>query len=266
MNELIKITQVDWNGEMVDSVDARTLYKFLEIKTRFNDWISNAIRDFDFIPDVDFYTFTKKIVKPIIGRPAIEYTLKMDMAKELSMLARNEKGKQARLYFIECEKKSRGIIPARPESKLEWMLLAVEQEKELIATKQIAAEQKQIITKLQPLADYSSAILQSTSSLTTTQIAKDYGMSAIALNKFLSKQKVQFKQSGQWMVYQKYSNNGYVESDTYGYIRTNGNRGSKTTNKWTQKGRLFIHELLKKNGIIAVVEREKEFNLLNEEI
>jgi len=104
MNELIKIEVV----ENERRVDGRELYLFLEIKSRFNDWINNSIKDFDFIENQDYKSFTKNLVS---GGKTKEYQLSLDMAKELSMLARNNKGKQARKYFIECEKKLKASLP-----------------------------------------------------------------------------------------------------------------------------------------------------------
>lgn len=90
--------------ELIQSVDARELHTFLEVTTRFNDWINNRIRDFDFVENQDFVTFTENLVS---GGKRKEYHLSIDMAKELSMVERNEKGKQARQYFIECERRAK---------------------------------------------------------------------------------------------------------------------------------------------------------------
>ena len=92
MKELIKITN--------EGVNAKDLYKFLEIKHLFRNWISNAIRDYGFIKDTDFSYFFNESTG---GRPSKEYALSIEMAKELSMVAKTKKGKQARKYFIKCE-------------------------------------------------------------------------------------------------------------------------------------------------------------------
>ena len=102
MNELIKVESRSIGGESIQTINARELHQFLNIATRFNDWIGSRIEQYGFIPNQDFVTFTENSVK---GRPIIEYTITLDMAKELSMVERNEKGKQARRYFIECERR-----------------------------------------------------------------------------------------------------------------------------------------------------------------
>ena len=92
--------------------------------------------------------------------------------------------------------------------------------------------------------------------ITITQIAKDYGMSGWALNKLLHEYKVQYKQSGQWLLYSKYHNLGYTHSRTIDIVRSDGTPDVTMETKWTQKGRLFIYELLKKHNIIPIIEQE----------
>lgn len=101
MNELIKTTEYQGNV----AVSARDLHNFLESKQQFSDWIKNRIKDYGFVENQDFISFSENYEKPQGGRPSKEYIITMDMAKELSMIERTDKGKQARQYFIECEKR-----------------------------------------------------------------------------------------------------------------------------------------------------------------
>ena len=117
-------------------------------------------------------------------------------------------------------------------------------------------KQKQIIGELKPKADYTDIILQSKSLVTVTQIAKDYGMSGTALNEMLHRYGVQYKQSGQWLLYSKYHNNGFTHSETVTITHSDGRTGTVMNTKWTQKGRLFIYNLLKSYGFLPVIERE----------
>ncbi|WP_270288959.1 antA/AntB antirepressor family protein [Bacteroides thetaiotaomicron] len=100
MKDLIPIQEN--NGKK--AVSARDLHVFLESKQQFADWIKNRINQYDFIEDQDYVVFHNSMNNPSGGRPQIEYALTIDAAKELSMVEGNEKGKQARRYFIECEK------------------------------------------------------------------------------------------------------------------------------------------------------------------
>ena len=116
-------------------------------------------------------------------------------------------------------------------------------------------QQKQIIGELQPKAAYYDEILKSQDCLTITQIAKDYGMSGHQLNQFLSEQKIQYKQSKQWLLYSNYHREGYTKSETVSITHKDGTTGSVLHTKWTQKGRLFLYELLKRNNILPLIER-----------
>lgn len=115
-NELIKITQ-DENGNSV--VSGRELHEFLEVKTPYKDWFPRMV-EYGFAENVDFISLAQKCAKPNGGRPKIDHALTLDMAKEISMIQRTEKGKQARQYFIEVEKafKEQYRLPQTPEEKL----------------------------------------------------------------------------------------------------------------------------------------------------
>ena len=117
-------------------------------------------------------------------------------------------------------------------------------------------QNRQVIGELKPKADYTDKILQSKNTVTVTAIAKDYGMSAIEFNKILHDLKIQFKQSGQWFLYEKYQRCGYTHSKTTEYKRSDGTLGSKLNTEWTQKGRLFLYNRLKELNIIPVIEKE----------
>lgn len=114
---------------------------------------------------------------------------------------------------------------------------------------------EQIIGELKPRADYTDKILKNTGLVTMTQIAKDYGMTGQAMNKLLHDLGVQYKQSGQWLLYSKYQGMGYTHSETVDITRSDGRADVKMNTKWTQKGRLFLYNLLKENGIVPVIEQ-----------
>ncbi len=125
-------------------------------------------------------------------------------------------------------------------------------------TEKLEAEnhtQFQLIGELKPKADYLDRILQSKALVTITAIAKDYGMSAKTFNKILHDLKVQFKQSGQWFLYSYYQDCGYTQSETIELEHKDGSKFVKMNTKWTQKGRLFLYNLLKENGIVPVIEK-----------
>lgn len=112
MNELIKIESRPISGAATQTVNARELHSFLEVQTAFKDWITRRIADYGFTEGQDFCSFLSESQG---GRPAKEYAVCIDMAKELCMVERNEKGKQARRYFIECERLVKESAPALPD-------------------------------------------------------------------------------------------------------------------------------------------------------
>ncbi|WP_042386754.1 phage antirepressor KilAC domain-containing protein, partial [Clostridium culturomicium] len=160
------------------------------------------------------------------------------------------KGKQARQYFIQVEKDWNS-----PDKIMERALIIARArvEKLTLETKQ----QKQIIGELKPKADYTDTILKNKGLVTITQIAKDYGMSGQAFNKLLHELGVQYKQSDQWLLYSEHHSKGYTHSETVPITRSNGTPDVKMVTKWTQKGRLFLYDLLKQHEILPTIEREE---------
>lgn len=120
------------------------------------------------------------------------------------------------------------------------------------------AKQTQLIGELKPKADYTDRILQSKSLVTITQIAKDYGMSGAAMNEKLHELGVIYKLGGQWLLYSKYQAKGYTHSETVDITHRDGRGDVRMNTKWTQKGRLFLYQFLKKNGILPVIEQDHD--------
>lgn len=113
-----------------------------------------------------------------------------------------------------------------------------------------------LIAEYEPKVTYYDQILASTDTITVTQIANDYGMTAQELNKLLHENKIQFKQSGQWILYKEYAKLGYTKSHTTPIIYKDGRKGDQLHTRWTQKGRLFLYELLKQKGHLPLIEQE----------
>jgi len=125
------------------------------------------------------------------------------------------------------------------------------EEKEKLQTENLVLKQQN--KEMKPKASYYDLVLQNKSLLSVSKIAKDYGMSAKALNKKLHELGIQYKQGDIWLLYAKYQDKGYTQTTTHVIDADH----SKVITKWTQKGRLFIYELLKKNGILPLIERNQ---------
>lgn len=106
-------------------------------------------------------------------------------------------------------------------------------------------------------ARYLDVIIESKGAVRVTQIAADYGMSANRFNKLLHELGVQHKVNGQWILYKKYMGKGYTDSTTFDYLDKNGQARANMTTTWTQKGRLFLYELLKNNDILPLIEQDE---------
>lgn len=116
----------------------------------------------------------------------------------------------------------------------------------------------QTIADMKPKISYLDTILQSTGTMATTQIAADYNLSARKLNKILHEAGIQYNCNGQWILYRKYTGQGYTKSYTVDIVRSDGSPDTKLTTRWTQKVRLLIHDTLSDKGIIANMDKEQE--------
>jgi len=168
MHELIKITPGTISNQHVNTVNARDLHNFLDSRQDFSTWIKSRIKEYDFIENQDFILLHNFMERTLTGVSAgghnrNEYILKIDMAKELSMVERTPKGKQARQYFIECEKIALNQKPKKPKNPIDIPKLV----KKFKACKQIA---KTAGLKGQDAVVYANSIMQ-----------KNYGEDPLAL-------------------------------------------------------------------------------------
>lgn len=137
-----------------------------------------------------------------------------------------------------------------------FVALKEERDRNKILTKTISIQNQQL-NEMRPKASYYDVILNSTNVISMRELAKDYGKSAQWMNNKLHELGVQFKQGDTWLLYQKYSTLGYTNTKTHSYNRTDGSKGAKIHTYWTQKGRLFIYDLLKNENIIPLMEQEE---------
>jgi len=113
---------------------------------------------------------------------------------------------------------------------------------------------EEITREQKPLTDYARHILSSTQTVTITQIAQDYGFSAVRFNGLLLRLRIQHKVGGQWILYAPYLGCGYVQSFSSYYVKPDGEVQVKVHTRWTQGGRLFLYEELKRAGVLPLIE------------
>lgn len=249
MNEITIAVKYDNDNP---TVSGQELHKALMIDTPYKKWF-DRMSEYGFTEGIDFWTFLSKSTG---GRPSTDHQLTIDMAKELCMIQRTEIGKRCREYFINLEKQwnSPDAVMARAlqiaDQKLE---LAKQQNGRLIETTAVQAKQ---IEEMKPKAAYYNLVLSSEGLMPISTIAKDYGKSAVWLNRWLHEHGIQYKQGDIWLLYQKYADKGYVKSKTYTVKDGNGDSLAKLHTNWTQTGRLFIYELLKAEGILPLIEQD----------
>lgn len=156
--------------------------------------------------------------------------------------------------FEQMEKElQNGKLPGSYKEALQQLIIEVE-EKELLETQNLVLNQQ--VAEFQPKASYYDMVLQNKSLLTVTKIAKDYGMSGTTFNRKLKELSVQYKQGDTWLLYAKHQDQGYTQTSTHVIDADK----SKVSTKWTQKGRLFLYQLLKEHNILPVIEREAAQN------
>lgn len=248
MDELIKI---NYDSER-PTVNGRDLHDALQIKTAYKDWFPRMC-EYGFSEGTDFCSFLSESSG---GRPAVNHQLTIDMAKQLCMIQRTDIGRKFRRYFIQVEEawNSPEAVMARALQFANQQLAILKHQNMEFADK-IAVQNQQIL-EMKPKVSYYDVVLNCKDLISTSAIAKDYGKSAIWMNRYLHEKGVQFKQGDIWLLYQKYAQKGYTSTKTHTYPGMNGETHTKVHTYWTQKGRLFIYELMKSDGMKPLIEQE----------
>lgn len=234
MSNLIPIS---YDNPERPTVSGRELHEFLQVKTAYKDWFPRMV-EYGFTEGEDFCSILSESTG---GRPSTDHQLTIPMAKELCMIQRNERGKQARQYFLAIESQWNS-----PEAVMRRAVLIAQKQNDQLkaANRQLLAENND----LKPDAEYARAVCVGKNCRTTTTLAKDYGL------------KIQYKTSdGQWVLYAKYSGKGYTKNrkSTPFQHKSTGEWDTKNTTVWTEAGQRFIYEQLKAVGMLPSVERRQ---------
>lgn len=256
MNEL-KV----FNFNQVDVVDSREVAKLVEKQHK------NLLRDIDSyietmrnstelkIEPSDF--FITSTYKDSTGRTLPCYLL---TKKGCDMVANKMTGEKGVLFtaayvtaFEKMREQTAYALPKDYPSALRALADAEEKRLALVAENET---QRQIIADFQPIKQYVDTILASTGTMTITQIAADYDMSARKLNRILHEAGIQRCVNGQWILYKQHMGKGYTKSVTFNFQHTDGRPDAKPNTQWTQKGRLLINRILNDRGILAVMDRK----------
>ncbi|MDR2365998.1 MAG: antA/AntB antirepressor family protein [Zoogloeaceae bacterium] len=236
--QLIPISIRPIDGEETQSVNARELHAFLEVKKDFSDWIKAQLEIF--VKGADYEVFTQKGENPSGGRPLIEYALTMDCAKHVSMMSRTDKGMEARNYFLECERRAKSPVPALPNftdpavAAIAW-------------AEQYKAKQKaeSALAEAAPKVAALSRIEAGEKSLTFTEAAKVLGMKRDALTRRLHADGWIYRQNKSWVAHSAAIRAGRLEYKEARF--TNADTGKEEARPYchlTPKGLIQFAEII----------------------
>ena len=215
------------------------------------------------IPQSDFFTESTYVNSQNKRMPCYQVTKKgcEFIAHKLTGVKGTEFTAKYINRFHEMEDAIKAHIPTGNElialAVVEAQKLLAQKEEEIKQLEDSVQQMDKVITELTPKADYADRILSSNDCMTVTQIAQDYGLSAVSFNRILSRAGIQRKVGEQWILYAEYQGKGYVQNKTYDYEKANGTTGTKLSTVWTQKGRLFLYNRLKEIGVVPEMEKEE---------
>ena len=202
------------------------------------------------------YDLTKQgcemVANKLAGKKGIEFTAKYVTVFNAMKKQIEQSKPSVPQNYLEVLK---SLVKAE-EEKQQLALENKQKDETIITISKANVELGNKITEMLPKVSYYDRILQSNATMTITQIAQDYGMSAIAMNKELESMRIQHKERGQWILYAQFLKGGYVHSRAVDIIRKDGRHDVKYNTEWTTKGRIFLYEALKGKGILPLIEQE----------
>ena len=249
--DLIQLHQTTIGSTQVPTVSARHLHSFLEVGKDFSNWVKDRIDAFGFVEGQDF-VIVEGLISPNLartsgGRPAKEYYLSIDMAKELSMVERNEKGKQARRYFIECEKRMVENA-STPMTREQLLARAVLESQEVIAEKDVVIHQ---LTEANIELKHDKAVLDRISSakgaVSLTVAAKIIGKPPFKTIAAMAEAGWIYKKNPDqvgWTANQRLINQGILEQKIYMVPTRYGTEVARTQAMVTPKGIILLAKLM----------------------
>lgn len=258
MNEIIKISNV--NGYVKNGIaylkledvarglgitqlkNEKEYVRWDRVKEYLNEISFPTCGENDFIPENIFYKLCMKANN--------------DTARKFQDLVCDEILPSIRKHGMYATEETIDKILNDPDFGIK-LLTNLKEEKE--KNKQLELENKvkdQQISELQPKASYYDLVLQCKGLASVSVIAKDFGLTARCLNTLLHEWKIQYKQGFIWLLYKEYGDKGYTQTKTNSIVRSDGTPDTTIYTYWTQKGRLFLYDLLKGNGYLPNIEKE----------
>lgn len=212
------------------------------------------------IGHTDFFTESEYVDKANRKKPC--YLVTKKGCEFIAHKMTGVRGTEFTAKYIDRFHEMEDAIKAHIPTGQELIALAVVEAQRMLAQKEEEVKQLQttvqqmdaVITDMTPKVDYVDKILSSNDCMTVTQIAQDYGMSAVRFNSVLRTAGIQRKVGDQWILYADFQGKGYVRTKTNDYVKHDGSTGTKPLTVWTQKGRMFLYNKLKEIGIEPIEE------------
>lgn len=246
LQSILPVSPKPIGGTPMNAVNARDLHLFLEVKTRFNDWIRIRVQEFEFQEHRDFevYSNSSNAFNQQLT-PAKEYALSLDMAKELAMVERNDRGKQARAYFLECERRANDPVQA---------LLAMSRADTLALAAQLAREKEALkaqVIEMEPKVAFCNAVASIEDGITVEAFAKVLGTGRNRMFEWLRQER--FLMPGN-LPYQRFLNEGIFRVIEKTWRDSSGEVHPRMQTLVTGKGQVYLEAKYRGSSRIATIQ------------
>lgn len=248
--QLPVVTDSEIGGERIQTVNARDLHAFLKVGKMFAHWIRERIQKYGFVEGVDYVVSAETGNNPQGGRPAIEYYISLDMAKELAMVERNEQGKRARRYFIECERRAK----QRPVDAMQALNDPIMLRQLLGNYAEKVESLESQVQEMKPVVEAHERIAGTKGSLSIREAAKVLKMQPKALRDLLVELEWIYRlgQNDHWLAYQKKLDDGLLEHKLYTFVSKDGRREATGTQvRITYKGLSRLSKIVNARDDVA---------------
>ena len=253
MNEMIPVIPDRDGRPKVAGID---LHRALQCNTPYRKWFPRMC-EYGFTKGIDYTTADKIVRRAADGAamPQVQHVhlMSLGMAKEICLLQRTEIGKKCRQYVLGIEEAWNDYLSVHARAaELDRVRHRQIDEQNKLLLRELSRQENKIGV-MQPKAEYFDAVLSCPDAIPITLIAKDFGWSAMRMNKFLYARNIQYKRNGTWTLYARYAQRGYTHTETALYHDACGNEHVALCMKWTQKGRAFIYQKMAQAGYAPII-------------